>query len=425
MTTPICPIHKVDMVRNSTTKSKHAGHEFWVCPQWPACKETLSIDGSVTPTAKDNGIHLDDMISAVNKGSAEAQLRLGCYFFMSDSFTQDYKEALNLFFHIVDQQDGEDRYDKGEFNHYRLQAIRLCHLAAEQGNVEAQYELGRLYERGIGVIRDYHESAKWFRLAAEQEWEHAKSSLEMVNSRLKEHDKTCYKEKFWWAKRYCNQWTLRVKINYKFNHSNLKGIIQDYEEAASWFRRSAEQGHLRAQFNLGVCLENGFGVARDLREAANWYRYAAEYDYADAQYNLGMCYANGTGVHEDFNESMRWYLRAAKLGNPTAMRTLGLLYEKNEDYPTSIYWYQLAAERGDGVAQRGLGICYYDGIGVVEDLEKSYYWLLLAAGNGVSIGFGKESEIIEFALSTEQILRIQREAKASFRRGYTADSQTT
>ena len=39
--------------------------------------------------------------------------------------------------------------------------------AAEQGNADAQYALGRMYYNGEGVPRDEAEAVHWFRMAAE------------------------------------------------------------------------------------------------------------------------------------------------------------------------------------------------------------------------------------------------------------------
>ena len=46
--------------------------------------------------------------------------------------------------------------------------MRLYRLAAEQGHVEAQYNLGTMFEAGRGVAQDDAEAAKWYGLAAEQ-----------------------------------------------------------------------------------------------------------------------------------------------------------------------------------------------------------------------------------------------------------------
>ena len=41
-------------------------------------------------------------------------------------------------------------------------------LAAEQGDAEAQFNLGVMYDTGGGVLKDKAEAVRWFRLAAEQ-----------------------------------------------------------------------------------------------------------------------------------------------------------------------------------------------------------------------------------------------------------------
>ena len=47
------------------------------------------------------------------------------------------------------------------------EAAKWYHLAAEQGDANAQYVLGVLYENGLGVEQSNTEAAKWYRKAAE------------------------------------------------------------------------------------------------------------------------------------------------------------------------------------------------------------------------------------------------------------------
>ena len=49
------------------------------------------------------------------------------------------------------------------------EAVRLYRLAAEQGDANAQYNLGRMYDLGQGVARDHEEAVRWYRLADGQE----------------------------------------------------------------------------------------------------------------------------------------------------------------------------------------------------------------------------------------------------------------
>ena len=109
--------------------------------------------------------------------------------------------------------------------------LQLWLKKAEQGDANAQCNLGVLYFCGRGVSKDYNEAAKWYRKAAEQG--HAAAQ--------------------------CNLGAL---------YDSGKGVSQDYNEAAKWYRKAAEQGDASAQFNLGYSYENGRGVRRNYKEAA-------------------------------------------------------------------------------------------------------------------------------------------------------------
>ena len=52
--------------------------------------------------------------------------------------------------------------------------------AAEQGDAEAQFNLGLMYENGKGVRRDYAEAMKWYRKAAEEGFAAAQYMLGLV-----------------------------------------------------------------------------------------------------------------------------------------------------------------------------------------------------------------------------------------------------
>ena len=60
-------------------------------------------------------------------------------------------------------EDARDAYNKG--NYQKAYEIRLLH--ANKGNTFAQYLLGQMHFRGLGVPRSYGEAVRWFRLAAE------------------------------------------------------------------------------------------------------------------------------------------------------------------------------------------------------------------------------------------------------------------
>jgi len=59
-------------------------------------------------------------------------------------------------------------------------AYRLCLPLAERGDVEAQYNLGAMYDAGQGVAKDASQAAYWWRKAAEQGDAQAQYNLGMM-----------------------------------------------------------------------------------------------------------------------------------------------------------------------------------------------------------------------------------------------------
>lgn len=58
-----------------------------------------------------------------------------------------------------------------------LSPLVQCRKAAEQGNPEAQYNLGVMYAKGQGVPKDGGQALFWFRKAAEQDYAEAQYLL--------------------------------------------------------------------------------------------------------------------------------------------------------------------------------------------------------------------------------------------------------
>jgi hypothetical protein len=69
-------------------------------------------------------------------------------------------------------------------------AVSWSRKAADQGNAEAQHNLGVMYFKGQGVTQDYAEAVKWFRKAANQGDAEAQKNLADLYARfpaLREH----------------------------------------------------------------------------------------------------------------------------------------------------------------------------------------------------------------------------------------------
>ena len=146
--------------------------------------------------------------------------------------------------------------------------------SAEQGDADAQYNLGIMYVTGRGVPQDDAEAVRWYLLAADQG--HAVAQF-------------------------------NLGIMYAYG----RGVLQDDAEVLRWYRLAADQGLAGAQASLGSAYSIGLGVPRDDAEAARWYRLAADQGDANAQGTLGRMYAAGRGVPQNNERAYMWFSVAA------------------------------------------------------------------------------------------------------------------
>lgn len=109
---------------------------------------------------------------------------------------------------------------------------------AKDGHAEAQFNLGAVYEAGLGVLENPEEAAGWYALAAGQG--HA-----------------------------------RAQYNLGVMYADGRGVPRDDARAATWMRKAAEQDHGKAQYNLAVLYQTGRGLPKDPEQAQIWLDRAA------------------------------------------------------------------------------------------------------------------------------------------------------
>lgn len=231
---------------------------------------------------------------------------------------------------VADWADAVNAYNAGDY----ATAAREFRPFAENGQAQAQYILGWIYQNGEGVPQDYAESAKWYELAAEADnadAQYALGSYYMAGA----------------------------------------GVPRDDGKAALWFRKAADKGKAGAQYLLGYLLSRGEGVPRDEAEGVRWYFKAAEQGYAEAQYAVGLALGTGAGVDRDETESNTWLRRAAEQGHTDAAYLLGWNLAQGvgtlPDYAEAAKWYRQAAQANNVEAQFQLATLLRDGRGVTKD----------------------------------------------------------
>ncbi len=137
----------------------------------------------------------------------------------------------------------------------------LPHGRAEQGDADAQLQLGMRYAIGDGVAQDHVEAAKWLAQAA-------KGGV--------------------------------AEGQYQYGLVLLegRGVVQDYQAAFAWIEKSAHRGHPYAQYRLGELHRYGTGTPVDKARAYMWFNLAA---------------AQGVDVAAKARDSLVWQLKPEQL----------------------------------------------------------------------------------------------------------------
>jgi hypothetical protein len=277
--------------------------------------------------------------------------------------------------------------------------------AAEQGDAEAQYQLGLGYVTSLDFEPNPVEALNWWRKAAAQQhpeslftlgmwymWRHLPGGNEAVSFHkyVLEHwskNARSYfgvtslfeleipqddKDAATWLYRAAELRQIGAQLLLGWMHITGRRTLQNHTEAVTWFHKAAEQGDAEVQFKLGQVYSRIFAIPREERfkykaEAAKLYRKAAEQGHIEAQHQLGAAYRYGLGVHTDPTEANAWFLKAAEQGHVRSMMSLG--------------WVREVAERGYAYAQYRLGEMYAQGDGVPQDATEAMAWYLKAANN--------------------------------------------
>ncbi|MBN9669699.1 caspase family protein [Roseibium aggregatum] len=121
----------------------------------------------------------------------------------------------------------EERYDPE-------QAVELLQDAVDEGDPEAMFELGRLYEKGIGVEQDVKKALELFHRSADEKFADAINDLGFLH------------------------------------FQGGLGVPRDQKKAIDYFSKAAELRHPEAMFNYAALIDDGVVEGRDQKDAAEF-----------------------------------------------------------------------------------------------------------------------------------------------------------
>ncbi|MFN7662997.1 MAG: tetratricopeptide repeat protein [Alphaproteobacteria bacterium] len=176
--------------------------------------------------------------------------------------------------------DSGPRYDELNVSPGDLIDVKLLQEKAQQGDAQAQYNLGVFYD--WGHESDPSKAMEWFKKAREKGHILAQFNLGCI---------------------YANRQSSRKEMDQK-----------NRVRAMKWFKKDAIQEYQEAQYNLGMAYVIGHGVVKDHSKAKIWLQKAADQGHIISKYNLGVMYANRLGGKKDQVRSLKLFWEVALEG---------------------------------------------------------------------------------------------------------------
>lgn len=253
--------------------------------------------------------------------------------------------------------------------------------AAQDGNAQAQFELGKYYANGEGSQTQWHSGR--LSVCGANNVTNLKlkiAALEREIAALERDSKNARERKIMFA---ILGYTILIAVllscifNLNLNFSNFgshsvttkEGFCAIAAIIISFFVFSRHtDGDIHFHFNWDLFF--GIPVCLLIIVIVRWQLFAKLRQKAIAGDTVAILevarrYAKGKGVKRNDVEAMMWYGKVARQGNPEAAN-----------------WFRDLAEKGSAQAQYNLGVCYENGEGVEKDTSEAMKWYRIASEQG-------------------------------------------
>lgn len=232
------------------------------------------------------------------------------------------------------------------------------------GDAQSQFEIGQMFQYGLGVAQSDASAIAFYQNAAEQQH-------------------------------------LGAEYNLGILYLQHPQDAESYQNALNWLTDSAFKGNKRAQYVLARVLEEGKKgsdgkeyIKPNHEQAVSMLYLAAANNYGPAQYdlaeNLARQYDTAYSVEvkkQKIALIRQLYKGAADNGVVQALLPLAFYNAMDEDKEKQANAFAVAsslADKGNEKAALLLGLLYDRGIGVAEDSAKALSWYQRAGENAVS-----------------------------------------
>lgn len=274
-----------------------------------------------------------------------------------------------------------------------MSVFNQMYFKAILGDSQSQFEIGQMFQYGLGVAQNDEAAIVFYQNAAEQQHLAAQYNLGILFLKRAKDEKD-YQTALNWltdgafkGNKRCQYVLARVLSEGKVGPDGKEYIKPNHEQAISMLYLSAANNYGPAEYELGEHLarefNNGLSVEVKKHKLAlirQLYQGAAANGVAQAL--LPLAFYNA--MDEDKQRQANAFTVAeeqAQTGNDKAALLLGMLYDRGigvaSDPAKAMYWYQQSGQ--NPVSQFILGTYITEGRGVAKDREKGADLLRLSA----------------------------------------------
>lgn len=171
----------------------------------------------------------------------------------------------------------------------RSEAVELYKKSAKQGFTDAKFALGRCYEEGIGVRKNYRGAIEWYKAA----------EISITNDLFKYPDPVGEADRA----------RLDSLVESGIFDMLMDSIDYDNEPTLETEECNAELGDADAQNSLGCRYKVGKDVEKDISKAFYWFHKSAEQGYEAGMLHLAELYEKT----KNYKEAAKWYRRYTEM----------------------------------------------------------------------------------------------------------------
>ena len=224
----------------------------------------------------------------------------------------------------------EARADAPARDPANIAAFAETRRAAEAGDVEAQLELARMLQLGVGAPQDTAQSMAWIRKSAEGGYAPAQAALGLayaVGGKVP-IDRV---QGEYWLRQGVAQGDALAQTILALEFIDGDSSAEEQALAITWLKAAANEQHFVPAYNaLGEHLMRAAVDEQDRGEAFHWYDRSAREKQPAGMRNLARAHELGLGVKQSDKWAMIWYERAGWSGDLPAMRRMLDVYAKGE-----------------------------------------------------------------------------------------------